>query len=121
MKTGTPPRVDVRSVNLSCLILQSGDESPEKFSYLPYLSSAQRQDIPQMNCYIAHTNPKVHEILRSGFDRSPLFSGKITGIGPRYCPSIEDKLRTFSDKDSHQIFLEPEGRNSTEYYQHCRM
>ena len=116
MKTGTPPRVDVRSVNLSSLILQSGDESPEKFSYLPYISSAQRHDIPQMNCYIAHTNPNVHEILRSGFDRSPLFSGKITGIGPRYCPSIEDKLRTFSDKDSHQIFLEPEGRNSTEYY-----
>lgn len=116
MKTGTPPRVDVRSVNLSRLILQSGDESPEKFSYLPYLSSAQRHDIRQMNCYIAHTSPKVHEILRSGFDRSPLFSGKITGIGPRYCPSIEDKLRTFSDKDSHQIFLEPEGRNSTEYY-----
>ena len=116
MKTGTPPRVDVRSVNLSRLILQSGDESPEKFSYLPYLSSAQRQDIQQMYCYIAHTSPKVHEILRSGFDRSPLFSGKITGVGPRYCPSIEDKLRTFSDKDSHQIFLEPEGRNSTEYY-----
>ena len=116
MKTGTPPRIDVRSVNLSRLILQSGDESPEKFSYLPYLSAAQRQDIRQMNCYIAHTSPKVHEILRSGFDRSPLFSGKITGIGPRYCPSIEDKLRTFSDKDSHQIFLEPEGRNSTEYY-----
>lgn len=116
MKTGTPPRVDVHSVDLSRLILQSGDESPEKFSYLPYLSSAQRQDIHQMNCYIAHTNPKVHEILRSGFDRSPLFSGKITGIGPRYCPSIEDKLRTFSDKDSHQIFLEPEGRSSLEYY-----
>lgn len=116
MKTGTPPRVDVRSVDLSRLILQSGDESPEKFSYLPYLSSAQRQDIPQMNCYIAHTNPKVHEILRSAFDRSPLFSGKISGIGPRYCPSIEDKLRTFSDKDSHQIFLEPEGRSSLEYY-----
>ena len=116
MKTGTPPRVDIRSVNTSELILQQGDDMPEKFSFLPYLSSAQRSDIPQMDCYIAHTNTTVHDILRSAFDKSPLFSGKITGIGPRYCPSIEDKLRTFADKDSHQIFLEPEGRNSTEYY-----
>ena len=116
MKTGTPPRVDIRSVNTAELILQQGDERPEKFSFLPYLSSAQRSDIPQMDCYIAHTNATVHDILRSAFDKSPLFSGKITGIGPRYCPSIEDKLRTFADKDSHQIFLEPEGRNSTEYY-----
>ena len=116
MKTGTPPRVDIRSVNTTELILQQGDERPEKFSFLPYLSSAQRSDIPQMDCYIAHTNATVHDILRSAFDKSPLFSGKITGIGPRYCPSIEDKLRTFADKDSHQIFLEPEGRNSTEYY-----
>ncbi len=116
MKTGTPPRVDIRSVNTSELILQQGDERPEKFSFLPYLSSAQRSDIPQMDCYIAHTNATVHDILRSAFDKSPLFSGKITGIGPRYCPSIEDKLRTFADKDSHQIFLEPEGRYSTEYY-----
>lgn len=116
MKTGTPPRVDIRTVDLSKLILQEGDVNPSKFSFLPFLSSAQRQDISQMCCYIAHTNPTVHDILRSGFDRSPLFSGKITGIGPRYCPSIEDKLRTFADKDSHQIFLEPEGRASTEYY-----
>lgn len=116
MKTGTPPRVDVRSVDLDRLILQVGDDSPARFSYLPFLSSAQRVDIGQMPCYIAHTNPTVHEILRSGFHRSPLFSGKIKGIGPRYCPSIEDKLRTFADKDSHQLFLEPEGRNSSEYY-----
>lgn len=116
MKTGTPPRVDIRTVDLSLMIPQLGDDTPDKFSYIPYLSSAQREDIAQMQCYIAHTNPAVHDILRSGFDKSPLFSGKITGIGPRYCPSIEDKLRTFSDKDSHQIFLEPEGRSSTEYY-----
>lgn len=116
MKTGTPPRVDIRTVDLSMMIPQLGDDTPDKFSYIPYLSSAQREDIAQMQCYIAHTNPAVHDILRSGFDKSPLFSGKITGIGPRYCPSIEDKLRTFSDKESHQIFLEPEGRSSTEYY-----
>lgn len=116
MKTGTPPRVDIRTVELSLMIPQLGDDTPDKFSYIPYLSSAQREDIAQMLCYIAHTNPAVHDILRSGFDKSPLFSGKITGIGPRYCPSIEDKLRTFSDKESHQIFLEPEGRSSTEYY-----
>lgn len=116
MKTGTPPRVDIRTVDISKLTLQEGDVNPSKFSFLPYHSSAQREDIHQMSCYIAHTNPTVHDILRSGFDRSPLFSGKITGIGPRYCPSIEDKLRTFADKDSHQIFLEPEGRASTEYY-----
>lgn len=116
MKTGTPPRVDVRSVDLDRLLLQVGDDSPARFSYLPFLSSAQRDDIGQMPCYIAHTNPAVHEILRSGFHRSPLFSGKIKGIGPRYCPSIEDKLRTFADKDSHQLFLEPEGRSSSEYY-----
>ena len=116
MKTGTPPRVDIRTVDLSRLSLQQGDESPEKFSFLPYLSAAQRSDNVQMTCYIGHTNRLVHDILRSGFDKSPLFSGRITGIGPRYCPSIEDKLRTFADKDSHQIFLEPEGRSSTEYY-----
>lgn len=116
MKTGTPPRVDIRSVDLHRLSLQSGDPEPEKFSFLPYLSSAQRPDISQMSCYIAHTNQAAHDILRSGFDRSPLFSGRIQGIGPRYCPSIEDKLRTFPDRTSHQVFLEPEGRTSNEYY-----
>ncbi len=115
MKTGTPPRIDITSVDLSVLTEQLGDSSPEKFSYLPYLSSVQGSQ-SQMPCYIAHTNERVHEILKSGFSDSPLFSGLITGIGPRYCPSIEDKLRTFSDKDSHQLFLEPEGRNTNEYY-----
>ena len=115
MKTGTPPRIDISSIDVSGLLPQKGDESPDKFSYLPYLSTAQN-GTPQMPCFIVHTNPDVHEILRSGFEESPLFSGKITGIGPRYCPSIEDKLRTFAGKDSHQLFLEPEGRYSNEYY-----
>ena len=115
MKTGTPPRIDISSIDVSGLLPQKGDESPDKFSYLPYLSTAQN-GTPQMPCFIVHTNPEVHEILRSGFGESPLFSGKITGIGPRYCPSIEDKLRTFAGKDSHQLFLEPEGRYSNEYY-----
>ena len=115
MKTGTPPRIDISSVDLSRLQPQTGDPAPEKFSYLPFLSTAQN-GTPQMPCFIVHTNEKVHETLRSGFKDSPLFSGMITGIGPRYCPSIEDKIRTFSDKDSHQLFLEPEGRYSNEYY-----
>ena len=115
MKTGTPPRIDISSVDTSSLPLQVGDACPEKFSYLPYLSSAQN-GTPQMPCYILHTNGEVHDILRSGFDDSPLFTGMIHGRGPRYCPSIEDKLRVFSDKDSHQLFLEPEGRGTNEYY-----
>ena len=115
MKTGTPPRIDISSVDTSVLQPQTGDTEPEKFSYLPYLSTAQN-GTPQMPCFIVHTNEKVHETLRSGFKDSPLFSGMITGIGPRYCPSIEDKIRTFADKDSHQLFLEPEGRNTYEYY-----
>ena len=115
MKTGTPPRIDISSVDLARLVPQTGDEVPEKFSYLPFLSTAQN-GTPQMPCFIVHTNEKVHQTLKSGFKDSPLFSGMITGIGPRYCPSIEDKIRTFSDKDSHQLFLEPEGRYSNEYY-----
>ena len=115
MKTGTPPRIDISSVDTSSLPLQVGDARPEKFSYLPYLSSAQN-GTPQMPCYILHTNSEVHDILRSGFDESPLFTGMIHGRGPRYCPSIEDKLRVFADKDSHQLFLEPEGRGTNEYY-----
>ena len=107
MKTGTPPRIDISSIDTSALPGQFGDEDPDKFSYLPYLSTAQN-GTPQMPCYIVHTNTKVHDILRSGFKDSPLFQGMITGIGPRYCPSIEDKLRTFADKDTHQLFLEPE-------------
>ena len=115
MKTGTPPRIDISSVDTSSLIVQSGDESPEKFSFLPYLSTAQN-GTPQLPCYILHTNEEVHDILRSGFTDSPLFTGMIHGKGPRYCPSIEDKIRNFADKDSHQLFLEPEGRDSREYY-----
>ena len=115
MKTGTPPRIDISTVRTSELVHQFGDEDPEKFSYLPFLSTAQN-GTPQMPCFIVHTNPEVHDILRSGFADSPLFSGMITGIGPRYCPSIEDKLRTFAGKDEHQLFLEPEGRGTNEYY-----
>jgi len=115
MKTGTPPRIDFRSVDVSRLQKQPGDPSPERFSFLD-VPSAVQADVPQMDCYLLHTNEKVHFILRSGFDRSPLFTGMIHGKGPRYCPSIEDKLRTFADKDSHQLFLEPEGRHSPEYY-----
>ncbi len=116
MKTGTPPRIDISSVDISPLQQQTGDERPAKFSYLPFLSTAQDGRQPQMPCFIVHTNTKVHDILRSGFADSPLFSGMIHGIGPRYCPSIEDKLRTFADKDAHQLFLEPEGRDTNEYY-----
>ncbi len=115
MKTGTPPRLDIRSIDLSRLVRQEGDPSPARFSFLDVPSAVQASG-SQMDCYLLHTNEKVHEILRTGFDRSPLFTGMIQGKGPRYCPSIEDKLRTFSDKDSHQLFLEPEGANSPEYY-----
>lgn len=115
MKTGTPPRIDISSVDVASLPVQVGDVSPEKFSFLPFLSSVQGR-VQQMPCYVLHTNEAVHDILRSGFKDSPLFSGKITGIGPRYCPSIEDKLRTFADKTEHQLFLEPEGADTGEYY-----
>jgi len=115
MKTGTPPRIDVRSLDLSRLQQQPGDDQPARFSYLPRPSDIQNGR-PQKCCYIVHTNPRVHEILRTGFDRSPLFTGKIQGIGPRYCPSIEDKLRTFAGRDAHQLFLEPEGWTTHEYY-----
>lgn len=115
MKTGTPPRLDIRSIDLSRLVRQEGDVNPERFSYLDIPSAVQAGG-RQMDCYLLHTNERVHDILRSGFDRSPLFTGLIHGKGPRYCPSIEDKLRTFAGKDSHQLFLEPEGINSPEYY-----
>lgn len=115
MKTGTPPRIDARSVDLSKLEIQPGDSNPEKFSFLNIPSPIQGS-VNQMSCYMVHTNSKVHDILKDGFEFSPLFSGKISGKGPRYCPSIEDKLRTFSDKNSHQLFLEPEGWNTNEYY-----
>lgn len=115
MKTGTPPRIDTRSIDLGRLQVQLGDENPARFSFAKEKSAVQdgRQQMP---CYIVHTNERVHDILRAAFDQSPLFTGKIVGIGPRYCPSIEDKLRTFADKTSHQLFLEPEGWNTSEYY-----
>ena len=115
MKTGTPPRIDVRSIDTSKLVRQAGDENPARFSYLDVPSSVQKSGV-QMYCFLLHTNERVHEILKTGFDRSPLFTGMIQGRGPRYCPSIEDKLRTFADKDSHQLFLEPEGKDSPEFY-----
>ena len=115
MKTGTPPRIDIKTVDIDSLDRQDGDSDPEKFSFLPFLSTAQN-GTPQMPCFLVHTNTQVHDILRTGFADSPLFTGVIKGIGPRYCPSIEDKLRTFADKDSHPLFLEPEGRLTGEYY-----
>ena len=115
MKTGTPPRIDISSVNVSALTVQKGDPDPERFSFLPAPSSVQ-QGREQMDCYILHTNEAVHEVLRSGFEDSPLFTGLIHGIGPRYCPSIEDKLRVFPENNAHQLFLEPEGADTTEYY-----
>lgn len=115
MKTGTPPRLDIRSIKTDKLTIQEGDKNPERFSFLNIPSPIQSGK-NQMHCYILHTNSKVHEILRSGFELSPLFTGMISGKGPRYCPSIEDKVKTFSSKSSHQLFLEPEGWNTNEYY-----
>ena len=115
MKTGTPPRIDISSVRTERLLRQEGDVVPEKFSFLPFLSAVQN-GTAQMHCFILHTNPEVHEILRSGFADSPLFNGLISGRGPRYCPSIEDKLKVFPENEHHQLFLEPEGRNTDEYY-----
>ena len=120
MKTGTPPRIDIRSLDTSRFEVQPGDINPARFSYLPVPSPIQETvghtAREQRLCYIVHTNPAVHDALRAGFDRSPLFTGKIHGIGPRYCPSIEDKLRTFAGKETHQLFLEPEGLETCEYY-----
>ncbi|MGM9791167.1 MAG: tRNA uridine-5-carboxymethylaminomethyl(34) synthesis enzyme MnmG [Candidatus Cryptobacteroides sp.] len=116
MKTGTPPRIDIRSVDTDSLPLQYGDEVPERFSFLDVESAVQKQGSVQLPCYILHTNEEVHDTLRSGFNDSPLFTGMISGKGPRYCPSIEDKLRVFPDKTEHQLFLEPEGAVKTEYY-----
>lgn len=115
MKTGTPPRIDARSIDFSKLERQPGDSSPARFTFLNIPSPIQN-GVEQMSCYMVHTNATVHDILREGFKDSPLFSGKIHGIGPRYCPSIEDKLKTFEGKDSHQLFLEPEGWSTHEYY-----
>ena len=111
MKTGTPPRIDGRSLNWDKMELQPGDEKPSKFSYTdtPPL-------VDQIPCHITYTNPKVHETLKGGFDQSPLFNGRIRGLGPRYCPSIEDKINRFADRERHQLFVEPEGRNTCEIY-----
>ncbi len=115
MKTGTPPRIDIRSVDLQNLLVQPGDKIPQRFSFLNILSPIQKYK-QQLCCYMVYTNEEVHDILRSGFKDSPLFSGVIHGKGPRYCPSIEDKLKTFAGKTQHQLFLEPEGWNTNEYY-----
>ena len=115
MKTGTPPRIDISSVDTASLERQQGDSNPGRFSFLDEASAIQRSG-EQMDCFILHTNERVHEILRTGFGDSPLFTGMISGRGPRYCPSIEDKLRVFPDNPAHQLFLEPEGRSTTEYY-----
>ncbi|ANW97242.1 tRNA uridine 5-carboxymethylaminomethyl modification protein [Wenyingzhuangia fucanilytica] len=112
MKTGTPPRVDARSLDFSKMIEQPGDENPEKFSYLPITKPLTEQ----RSCYMSYTSQEVHDLLRSGFDRSPMFNGRIQSTGPRYCPSIEDKIDRFATKDRHQIFVEPEGWNTVEIY-----
>ena len=112
MKTGTPPRVDGRSLDFSKMIVQPGDVSPEKFSYL----KSTKPLTHQRDCHMSHTSLEVHDLLREGFDRSPMFNGTINSVGPRYCPSIEDKINRFADKDSHQLFVEPEGWDTVEYY-----
>jgi tRNA uridine 5-carboxymethylaminomethyl modification enzyme len=112
MKTGTPPRVDGRSLDYTKMEKQLGDERPEKFSYLDSTSPLQKQ----RSCWITYTNKEVHQTLETGFDRSPMFNGRIQGLGPRYCPSIEDKINRFAERDRHQIFVEPEGWNTVEIY-----
>ena len=112
MKTGTPPRVDGRSLDFSKMIEQPGDVTPQKFSYLETTKPLENQ----RSCHMTHTSAEVHNLLKEGFDRSPMFNGRIQSIGPRYCPSIEDKINRFSEKDRHQIFVEPEGWNTVEYY-----
>ena len=112
MKTGTPPRVDGRSLDYSKMEEQPGDDNPEKFSYLPGIKPLTKQ----RSCYLTYTSPEVHNLLREGFDRSPMFNGRIQSTGPRYCPSIEDKIDRFASKERHQIFVEPEGWNTVEIY-----
>jgi len=112
MKTGTPPRVDARSLDFSKMIEQPGDEQPEKFSFLPSTKPLTKQ----RSCYLTYTSLEVHELLREGFDRSPMFNGRIQSTGPRYCPSIEDKIDRFATKDRHQMFIEPEGWDTVEIY-----
>ena len=112
MKTGTPPRVDGRSLDFTKMIEQPGDEQPEKFSYLDTTSALKLQ----RSCYMSYTSQNVHDILKEGFDKSPMFNGAIKSSGPRYCPSIEEKINRFADKDRHQLFVEPEGWKTIEYY-----
>ena len=112
MKTGTPARLDKRSIDFSVMQEQKGDDTEQKFSYLPSV----HRELKQMSCYITYTNPDTHDILRRGLPDSPLYNGQIQSIGPRYCPSIETKIVTFADKQQHQLFLEPEGVDSNEYY-----
>ena len=112
MKTGTPPRVDGRSLNYLKMVEQPGDDHPEKFSYLDSTKPLENQ----RSCYMTYTSVEVHDVLREGFDRSPMFNGRIKSLGPRYCPSIEDKINRFSGKDRHQLFIEPEGWNTCEVY-----
>jgi tRNA uridine 5-carboxymethylaminomethyl modification enzyme len=111
MKTGTPPRLDARTIDFAKTAPEYGDDPPPPFSY-----GTARIENPQLPCYVTYTNPETHAIIRSGLDRSPLYCGRIEGVGPRYCPSIEDKVVRFSDRDRHQIFLEPEGLATAEYY-----
>ena len=111
MKTGTPPRLDGRTIDYSKTVEQFGDDKPSGFSYLN-----QKKDYEQHSCFITYTSQEVHDILEKSFDDSPMFSGRITGKGPRYCPTIEDKIQRFSDKNKHQLFIEPEGRNTIEIY-----
>ena len=112
MKTGTPPRVDGRSLDYSKMIEQPGDSIPQKFSYLETTQPLKKQ----VSCHMTYTSPEVHDLLRDGFDRSPMFNGRIKSIGPRYCPSIEDKIHRFSERERHQLFVEPEGWNTVEVY-----
>jgi len=112
MKTGTPPRIDGRSIDYSRLEEQKGDEKPGKFSYLQEIEPLKKQ----RSCYLAYTSDEVHEILKTGFEKSPMFAGRIQGVGPRYCPSIEDKINRFADKERHQLFVEPEGWDTVEVY-----
>ena len=112
LKTGTPPRIDGRSINYSVMQEQPGDNPAPVFSFMGNVA----QHPAQVPCWITHTNERTHDIIRSGLDRSPMYTGVIEGVGPRYCPSVEDKIHRFADKESHQIFLEPEGLTTNEIY-----
>ena len=111
MKTGTPPRLDGRTIDYNKLIEQAGDKNPGSFSFTNTSKLTN-----QLSCFITYTNSKVHEILQEGFEKSPMFTGRIQGIGPRYCPSIEDKIDRFKERERHQLFIEPEGRETVEIY-----